>query len=65
MSEPYALLESLCLFLGCLFAALWYLTPPGHSYETVELERVSTRKVFLLLAATSFLAWLALRVYVV
>jgi drug/metabolite transporter (DMT)-like permease len=42
------------LALALLFLFLWRRTPPESRYETVELEIVSTRKVFLVLAVVMF-----------
>ncbi len=53
------LLRSSCLFLTVVFALLWYVTPADHTYETVEMDVVHTRKVFLLLTVLCLAAWLA------
>ncbi len=42
------------LALALLFLFLWRRTSPDSRYETVELEIVSTKKVFLILAVVSF-----------
>lgn len=47
--------------LLCVF--LWYRTPQDSYYETVEMEVVSKKKVFLRLAIVFFGAWLALQYY--
>ena len=52
-------LSTISLGLGIVFLALWYITPKGSHYETVEGDMVSTRKVFLVLAVVSLCVWLA------
>lgn len=61
--DAYEAASTLSLFFAALFAVLWYATPAEHVYETVELERVHTKKVFLLLTVLSLGAWLALLYY--
>ena len=53
--------ENIPLFVAALFGVLWYVTSPDSTYETVELERVSTKRVFLYIALICFAFWLALR----
>lgn len=55
--------ENIPFFLTIVFAWLWYRTPVDSTYETVELETVSTRWVFFILATTCFGFWLAIRFY--
>ena len=50
-------------FLFIFFAILWFITPKDKIYETVEMETVSLKKVFLLVTLVSlgfFLASLGL-----
>lgn len=42
------------LALALLFLFLWRRTSPDSRYETVELEIVSTKKVFLILSLVFF-----------
>jgi hypothetical protein len=53
-------MTNLPLLLGLLFTWLWYRTPAGVRYETVELEPVSARRVYLILAMVCIGAWLLL-----
>ena len=53
--------ENMPLFLALLFVWLWYRTSPDSTYETVDLDTVSTRRVFLILAVGGFLFWLVVR----
>ncbi|MBF0103239.1 MAG: hypothetical protein HQK77_20255 [Desulfobacterales bacterium] len=47
-------------FIGTiLFGILWYVTSKDSVYETIEMEAVSTKKVFLYLAIVCFGFWLA------
>jgi hypothetical protein len=42
-------------FIGTIiFGLLWLLTPKNKVYETVEMETVSTRKIFSILAIVCF-----------
>ena len=42
-----------------VFGILWYRTSPESVYETVELEMVSTKKVFLIITLVCFGLFLA------
>jgi len=42
-------LRSASLIGAVVFGYLWYRTSPASTYETVEMETVSTRRVFLIL----------------
>ena len=53
--------ENAPLFAAALFAGLWYVTSPNSTYETVNLEQVSTKRVFLYITFICLGAWLALR----
>lgn len=61
--EPLSVLSKVTLAGALLFTVLWYKTPHDSCYETVEMEIVSKKKVFLHLAIVLFGAWLALRYY--
>ncbi len=56
-------IENMPLFAALLFVWLWRKTSPESTYETVEMETVSTKKVFLVLAITCLAFWLAIRFY--
>ena len=62
--EPLFVLSGVVLAVALLCAALWYKTPQDSSYETVEMEVVSTKRVFLILAIVFFGAWLALNYFI-
>jgi hypothetical protein len=49
-----AVMWKIFLALALLFLFLWRRTSPESRYETVELEIVSTKKVFLILAVVLF-----------
>ena len=61
--EPLSVLSGVTLAGALLCTVLWYITPQDSSYETVEMEVVSTKKVFLHLAIVFFGAWLALKYF--
>ena len=61
--EPLSVLSKVTLAGALLFTFLWYKTPQDSCYETVEMEIVSKKKVFLNLAIVFFGAWLALKYY--
>ena len=61
--EPLSVLSRVTLAVALLFAVLWYITPQDSYYETVEMEVVSKKKVFLNLAIVFSGAWLALKYY--
>ena len=61
--EPVSVLSRVTLAGALLCAVLWYITPQDSNYETVEMEVVSTKKVFLHLAIVFFGGWLALKYY--
>ncbi len=54
-------IENMPLFAALFF--VWHMTSPESTYETVEMETVSTKRVFLVLAITCFAFWLAIRFY--
>jgi hypothetical protein len=61
--EPLFVLSGVAFAAALLCTVLWYRTPQDSSYETVEMEAVSTKKVFLILAIVFFGAWLALNYF--
>ena len=61
--EPIFVLSGVVLAVALLCAVLWYKTPKDSYYETVEMEVVSTKRVFLILAIVFFGAWLALNYF--
>ena len=61
--EPLFVLSEVVLAVALLCAVLWYITPKDSYYETVEMEVVSTKRVFLILALVFFGAWLALNYF--
>ena len=61
--EPLSILSGVILAVALLCGFLWYITPQDSYYETVEMEVVSKKKVFLHLAIVFFCAWLALKYY--
>ncbi|MBW2466249.1 MAG: hypothetical protein JRF02_03030 [Deltaproteobacteria bacterium] len=61
--EPLSILSGVTLAGALLFALLWYVTPQDSFYETVEMEIVSKKKVFLRLAIVFFSGWLALQYF--
>ena len=61
--EPLSVLSGATLAGALLFTVLWQLTPPDSTYETVEMEIVSKKRVFLHLAIVFFVAWLTLKLY--
>ena len=58
--EPLSVLSGVCLVVALICAVLWFRTPQSSVYETVEMEVVSKKRVFLHLALVFFGAWLAL-----
>ena len=62
--EPLFVLSGVALAAALLCTVLCYKTPQDSSYETVEMEAVSTKKVFLILAIVFFGAWLALNYFI-
>jgi hypothetical protein len=44
--EPLSILSGVTLAGALLCTVLWYITPQDSSYETVEMEVVSTKKIF-------------------
>ncbi len=53
-------LISIISFIGTIiFAYLWYRTSPDKEYETVEMERVSLKRFFLVMAVVCFGFFLA------
>jgi hypothetical protein len=56
-------MDSALLVAAVVFAWLWHITPSDSTYETVEMETVSTRRVFLLLAIACVFTWLFVRFY--
>ena len=61
--EPLFVLSGVVLAVALLCVVLWYKTPKDSYYETVEMEVVSTKRVFLILAIVFFGAWLALNYF--
>ncbi len=53
--------ENAPLILAILFAGLWLRVPPNITYETLEMERVSTKKVMLILSLTCLGIWLLIQ----
>jgi hypothetical protein len=52
--------ENIPLLAAALFAVLWYVTSPDSNYETVEMERISTKRAFGTIGLVCFALWLAL-----
>jgi hypothetical protein len=61
--EPISVLSRVSLAVALLCTVLWFKTPKDSYYETVEMDIVSTKKVFLILAIVFFGAWLALNYF--
>lgn len=57
--ERFSLLTKIGLVGMVVFGFLWYRTSPESVYETVELEVVSTKKVFLIITLVCFGFFLA------
>ena len=53
------MLTIISLVGAIIFGILWYITPKENVYETVEMELVSKKKVFLRLAIVCLGFWLA------
>ena len=49
------------LLLSLIFMWLWYVASPSSTYETTEMERVSTKKVFLNIAIILFVLWIVIK----
>ena len=62
--EPLSVLSGVTLAVALIFTVHWYITPKDSYYETVEMEVVSTKRVFLILAIVFFGAWLALNYFI-
>ena len=57
--ENFSIISKISLIGAILFAYLWYRTSLDRRYETVEMERVFTKRVFLVIAVVSFGFFLA------
>lgn len=57
--DNISIITKISLFGIILFVYLWYRTSPESKYETVEMETVSTKRVFLVLSGVCFGFFLA------
>lgn len=57
--DAISTITKIALISTIVFGYLWYRTAPQSTYETIEMDTVSTRRVFLILAAVSFCFFLA------
>jgi len=57
--DKLSLISIISLIGTIIFAYLWYRTSPDKEYETVEMERVSLKRFFLVMAVVCFGFFLA------
>jgi len=57
--DKFSLISIMSLIGTIIFAYLWYRTSPDKEYETVEMERVSLKRFFLVMSLVCFGFFLA------